>query len=376
MMNTAAADKTYHFDAVVIGAGVVGLAIARKLAALGKETAVLESGSAFGGGISSRNSEVIHAGLYYAPGSLKARLCVAGRHMLYAYCEARGVACKRLGKLIVAATAEEVAKLHDYQARASQNGVTDLQWLNRAAVAALEPEVTAAAGLFSPSTGIVDTHGLMSALLQDVEQAGGTFVANSPVLGGEIGAEKFSVHVGGREPCMVTSGIVINAAGLGAQTFARTLAGFPAERVPGLHYAVGHYFTLHGCVPFRHLVYPVAASGGLGIHLTLDMAGQARFGPDISWRENEDYSFDASRAAQFYAAIRRYWPALQDDALVPGYTGIRPKLWGKAQPDQDFMIQGPAEHGVAGLVNLFGIESPGLTSCLAIADHVAQLIES
>ena len=362
-----------HFDAVVIGAGVVGLAAAKRLAESGAATVLLEGQAEFGRGISSRSSEVIHAGLYYPPGSLKARFCAPGNAKLYRYCAAQGVACRRLGKLIVAVTEAELPALDSYRRRARENGVDDLVRLDRSQLRELEPDLRAVAALFSPNTGIVDSHGLMAALLRDFESAGGMFVRSSPVLGGVVGDGATVLDVGGRDPCRITAALIVNSAGLGAQALAHALEGFQKHLVPPLHYAIGHYYGYARQVPFRHLVYPVAGGGGLGTHLTLDLGGQARFGPDISWRESEDYSFDESRQAGFYEAIRRYWPAVQADALVPGYTGIRPKLWGEARPEQDFMIQGPAEHGVAGLINLFGIESPGLTCALSIADHVAAL---
>ena len=361
------------FDCVVIGAGVVGLAIARAMALAGRHTVLLEAASSFGTGISSRNSEVIHAGIYYAPDSLKAKLCVAGNRALYAYCREKSVPAQRMGKLIVAVDEAEVHSLHAYQQRALASGVTDLAWLTKAQVQQLEPEVCAVAGLFSPSTGIIDSHALMSALLFDFEQAGGIYVANSPVERGRIKSDAILLEVGGAEPCSVIAAQVINAAGMGAQKVAASIAAFPQQQVPGLYYAVGHYFALQGRSPFRHLVYPVAVAGGLGVHLTLDLAGQPRFGPDISWRDSDDYHFDESREQAFYQAIRRYWPHLRDGALMPAYTGIRPKLYGPACPDQDFMISGPSQHGVAGLINLFGIESPGLTASLALADYLLAI---
>lgn len=361
------------FDAVVVGAGVVGLAIARALALTGRHTVLLEAEPLFGSGISSRNSEVIHAGMYYKPGSLKARLCVEGNRALYAYCEQRNIDARRLGKLIVAVEPGEIAALQRYAGYAKSNGVPDLHWLDQGAVHALEPELNAVAALYSASTGIIDSHALMSAMLFDFEQAGGIYVANSPVVGGHMNSGQIVLAVGGRDPCCIAAPQVFNAAGMGAQRVAASISDFPKEHVPGLYFAIGHYFSLKGASPFHHLVYPVAVAGGLGVHLTLDLAGQARFGPDIAWRETEDYHFDDAHQGEFYQAIRRYWPGLRDHALLPGYTGIRPKLYGPACPDQDFMISGSAQHGVAGLVNLFGIESPGLTASLALADYLLAI---
>lgn len=367
-------DSGLTFDAVVVGAGVVGLAIARALALSGRDTVLLEAEADFGSGISSRNSEVIHGGMYYATDSLKAKLCVAGNHALYPYCAAKGVLTRRLGKLIVAVDESEIATLQKYQHLGFANGVTDLTWLDQADVRSLEPELHAVAGLYSPSTGIVDSHGLMRALLTDFEQSGGIFVARSKVLGGTVDAGAIMLELGGIDPCYIKTKLLVNAGGMGAQVVASSLSGFPKEYIPGLYFAIGHYFSLQGTSPFRHLVYPVAVAGGLGVHLTLDLAGQARFGPDISWRDSENYSFDAARVETFYRAIRRYWPRLPDGKLSPAYTGIRPKLFGPTCPDQDFVISGPEVHGVPGVVNLFGIESPGLTASLALADHVLTVI--
>jgi L-2-hydroxyglutarate oxidase LhgO len=365
-------------DAVVIGAGVLGLAVARELALAGREVVVLEAEDAIGTHTSSRNSEVIHAGFYYPTGSLKARLCVAGRRALYAYCEANDVAYQRLGKLVVATTEAEVPGLESYKRQGELNGVEDLTFVDAAAARKLEPVVRCVRGLWSPSTGIIDSHGLMRAFVRDVQRAGGAVVLETPVLGGKVGGDGagIALSVGGRAPMTVRCRTVVNAAGLTAQAVARSIAGLPPDSIPPCHYAKGHYFVLTGRPPFRHLVYPIAVAGGLGVHVTLDLGGRARFGPDVSWIDGIDYAFDEGRAASFYAAIRRYWPGLADGELQPGYTGIRPKLGPAGSPAQDFVIQGPAEHGVPGLVNLFGIESPGLTAALAIADHVATLAAS
>jgi len=359
-------------DAVVIGAGVIGLAVARALARAGREVIVLEAAAAVGTETSARNSEVIHAGLYYAEGSLKARLCVAGRRALYEYCAARGVAHRRVGKLVVAATEDEVPKLEGYARLGAANGVDDLRLLDAAEARALEPEVDlrCARALLSPSTGIVDSHGLMRALAADARDAGAAFAFRAPVEGGAPTPNGVELRVGGPSPARVRARTVVNAAGLWAQEVAARIEGLPASTIPPLHRAKGHYFVLAGASPFRRLVYPVAGGGGLGIHVTLDLGGQARFGPDVAWVDTVDYAFDESRAPTFYAAIRRYWPALPDGALRPGTTGVRPKLSGAGASARDFVIQGPDVHGVAGLVNLYGIESPGLTSCLALADEV------
>lgn len=364
-----------RIDCAVIGAGVVGLAVARQLALAGLEVIVLEAASAIGSETSSRNSEVIHAGIYYPPGSLKARLCVAGRHALYRYCEERGVPHARPGKLLVASRDEEVAKLDHYLQTARANGVEDLRRIPVEEARALEPAVKCRAALLSPCTGIIDSHALMQALQGDAQRHGAVVALKSPVLGGEIRERGILLQVGGDDPMDLACETVVNCAGLYAQDVARSIAGVPPETVPPRHLAKGHYFTLSGRCPFRHLIYPVPEPGGLGVHVTLDLGGQARFGPDVAWVDAVDYSFDESRAPAFYAAIRSYWPGLADGALQPGYTGIRPKISGPGAPAADFMILGPRHHGVPGLVNLFGIESPGLTACLAIADYVAQALK-
>jgi L-2-hydroxyglutarate oxidase LhgO len=367
-----------ELDAVVIGAGVVGLAVARALALAGREVVVLESEPAIGTHTSSRNSEVIHAGLYYPTGSLKARLCVAGRDALYRYCAENDVPHQRIGKLLVATVEAEIAALESYKKQAELNGVMDLTWLDAREAHALEPAVRAVRALLSPSTGIVDSHGLMLAFQRDLVRRGGSVVLGSPVLGGAVTGDGITLRVGGQPPTqpptVVRCRSVVNSAGLFAQGVARSLEGLPPASVPPCHYAKGHYFVLAQAPPFRRLVYPLAVAGGLGVHVTLDMGGRARFGPDVSWIDGIDYAFDDSRAPSFYAAIRRYWPDLRDGDLQPGYTGIRPKLGPAGAPAADFVIQGPPAHGVRGLVNLYGIESPGLTASLAIADRVAELL--
>lgn len=359
-----------HVDAVVVGAGVVGLACARALALRGIETIVLERHDTFGSETSSRNSEVIHAGLYYPTDSLKARLCVAGRQQLYAYCADRGISHRRCGKLMVATSPEQVTQLQHYLKQGQANGVTDLAMLTASEAKALEPDLECVAALFSPSTGIVDSHGLMLTLLGDAESAGAMLVVCTPVIGGRIEQDGIVIETGGSEPICVKARIVINAAGLGAPALATSLDGFPSEHVPPCFYAKGNYYALAGRASFSRLVYPMPEPGGLGVHLTLDLAGQARFGPDVEWVSELDYDVDPARADCFYSAVRRYWPGLADGTLMPAYAGIRPKITGPGEAAADFLIQGPTSHGIGGLVNLFGIESPGLTSCLAIAEQV------
>lgn len=359
-------------DCVVIGAGVVGLAVARALARAGREVLILEAESAIGTGTSSRNSEVIHAGIYYPQGSLKARLCVAGRDALYAFCDSHGVPYRRCGKLIVATDDSQLAGLDALQAHAIANGVDDLQRLDGDEVKALEPQLNAVAGLLSPSTGIVDSHALMLALQGDAEAAGALLALHARVEAVEVLGSGLKVEVGGAEPMTLLATTLINCAGHAAPAIAARTTGLAAARVPPRYFAKGSYFSLATATPFRHLVYPLPEPGGLGVHLTLDLGGQARFGPDVEWVDGLDYTMDESRAERFYAAIRRYWPGLPDGALQPAYTGIRPKISGPGEPAADFRIDGPAEHGIAGLVNLFGIESPGLTAALAIADEVCQ----
>ena len=364
-----------RLDCVVVGAGVVGLAVARALALDGREVVVLEQASSFGTETSSRNSEVIHAGIYYPKGSLKARLCVAGKHSLYDYCRERGIPHRRIGKIMLAGSEDQLATLRSQKQAASANGVDDLRWLSREDIAAAEPNVTAVGGLLSPSTGIIDSHAFMLSLAGDVENAGGTIVYRSPVRGGRIAGEEILLDVGGAQGTSVQCRTLINAGGLHAQALAGNLAGFPNDRIPPRHIAVGHYFTYSGAAPFAHLIYPVPEDGGLGIHVTLDVAGQARFGPDVKWLDEIDYHFEEARKPSFVEAIRRYYPGLDPGRLQPGYTGIRPKIAGKGMGFGDFRIDGPRHHGIAGLVHLFGIESPGLTAALAIADHVATMVQ-
>ncbi|MCF8150324.1 MAG: NAD(P)/FAD-dependent oxidoreductase [Burkholderiaceae bacterium] len=363
-------------DCAVIGAGVIGLAVARKLAAAGREVLILESESAFGTGISARNSEVIHAGIYYPVASLKARLCVAGRQMLYAYCAERGIGHRRCGKLIVATNDVQESELVRIEAGARSNGVDDLELLSREQARRLEPALECRAALLSPSTGIVDSHALMLSLLGDAERDGAVLAVKTAVVGGEIVAGGIILTMTGTDgtTTQLLTGSVMNCAGLGAQGVARALRGLDPASVPALHYAKGNYYTLAGRAPFGHLIYPVPEQAGLGVHLTLDLGGQARFGPDVEWIDSPDYKVDPARADAFYAEVRRYWPQLADGVLAPAYAGIRPKLQAEGEAAQDFLVSGPAAHGVPGLVCLYGIESPGLTSCLALADHVAGLL--
>jgi L-2-hydroxyglutarate oxidase LhgO len=362
-------------DCVVIGAGVVGLAVARALALQGREVMVLEAAEGIGTGTSSRNSEVIHAGIYYAQGSLKARLCVQGKEMLYAFCAERGIAHRRCGKLIVATSAPQVAQLQGIIDKAAANGVHDLVLLSRAQARAMEPELECVAAVHSPSTGIVDSHALMLALQGELENAGGLVALNSPLARAECLQE--GIVLVAEDGTQLQAATVVNAAGLHAPALARRFAGLDARHVPTAYYAKGNYFTLSGRSPFSRLIYPVPEAAGLGVHLTLDLGGQAKFGPDVQWVDSpDDLVVDAARGEAFYAEVRKYWPRLADGALVPGYAGIRPKIQAPHEPARDFLIQGPAEHGVAGLVNLFGIESPGLTSSLAIGAQVAALLQA
>ncbi len=361
-------------ECVVVGAGVVGLAVARVLASAGREVVVVEAAAGIGTGVSSRNSEVIHGGMYYPTGSLRARLCVPGKEALYAYCAEHGVPHRRLGKVIVATEPGQDARLEAIERQGHINGITDLVRLTAEQVRAIEPEVVCRAGLLSPSTGIIDSHAYMLALQGEAEDHGASFAFNSPVEGGRVG-ETLEVVVGGAESMRLGCRVLINAAGLGAQTVAGALSGLPASAVPRQVLAKGSYFALSGMAPpFRRLVYPIPPEGGLGVHVTLDLGGQVRFGPDVEWTDHIDYTVDPARADRFYEVIRRYWPGLPAGALVPAYSGVRPKLSGPGEPVVDFVIQGPTDHGIPGLVNLFGIESPGLTASLAIADHVAALL--
>ena len=360
-------------DCIVAGAGVVGLAVARALAQAGREVIVLDAAEGIGTETSSRNSEVIHAGIYYPANSFMARFCVAGRRALYRYCAERGVPHRNCGKLIVATNAEEDAMLAGIQRRAEANGVEGMRVLTAAETVAMEPNLRCTSALHSPATGIIDSHAYMLALQGDAEHAGAVCVFLSPVVGAQVVEGGVEVFVGGSEPMNLRCRLLVNSAGLHAPHLARHIRGMPAERVPGAYYAKGNYFTLTGRSPFSRLIYPVPVPGGLGVHLTIDLAGQARFGPDVEWVETLDYRVDPARADGFYAAVRKYWPELKDGALQPGYSGIRPKIVPPGKPGQDFVVQGPQTHGVPGLINLFGIESPGLTASLALAEHVLEV---
>jgi L-2-hydroxyglutarate oxidase LhgO len=363
-------------DAVVIGAGVVGLAVARALALAGRETIILEKEMTIGTGTSSRNSEVIHAGIYYPKGSLKARLCVAGRKALYAYCEAHGVPYRRCGKLIVAIGEKQRGALERVLATARGNGVDDVTSISRQEARALEPALACSGALLSPSTGILDSHAYMLALLGDAQAHGAMIAYGSTVAGGRVDEDGVMIDVSSDGAVTTLAPrLLVNCAGLEAQSIAASIAGLPPETIPPLRYAKGNYFQLLGRAPFTRLIYPVPEPGGLGVHITIDLGGQAKFGPDVEWVERLDYSVDAARGARFYAAIRQYWPGLPNDALVPGYAGIRPKLPANGDGAPDFVIQGKEAHGVEGLINLYGIESPGLTSSLAIGDYVTQFAQ-
>jgi len=360
-------------ECVVIGAGVIGLAVARRLAQAGREVILLEATEAIGTVTSSRNSEVIHAGIYYKAGSLMARMCVGGKQALYQYCRDHGIPHRNCGKLIVATSPKEAEKLQSIRAHAEANGVDDLQTLSGTEARALEPALNCDAALLSPSTGIIDSHAYMLALRGDAEDAGAACAFLTPLLQARAAGARIELDAGGDAPMSLECRLLVNAAGLSAPAVARNIDGMPIEQIPPAYLAKGNYFSCSARAPFSRLIYPVPEPGGLGVHLTLDMAGQARFGPDVEWIEKVDYTVDPARAERFYPAIRRYWPTLPDGALMPSYSGIRPKIVPPAVATQDFLIQGPREHGVEGLINLFGIESPGLTSSLAIADYVGEL---
>ena len=362
-------------DCVVIGAGVIGLAVARRLAQSGREVIVLEAAEGIGTVTSSRNSEVIHAGIYYKAGSLMARMCVAGKHALYRYCSEHGIPHRNCGKLIVATTPTETEKLAiDPRACRRPMACSTCSCCPATAARALEPALNCDAALLSPSTGIIDSHAYMLALRGDAEDAGAAFAFHTPLIRAKADAGMIELEAGGEAPMTLACDLLVNAAGLDAPATSR--AASRACRSSGsrtAYLAKGNYFSCSARAPFSRLIYPVPEPGGLGVHLTLDMAGQARFGPDVEWVDHIDYEVDPARAERFYPAIRKYWPTLPDGALMPSYSGMRPKIVPPAVASQDFLIQGPRDHGVDGLINLFGIESPGLTSSLAIADHVAEL---
>lgn len=361
-------------ECVVIGAGVVGLAVARRLALSGREVIVLEASEAIGTETSSRNSEVIHAGIYYPTGSLKAEFCVAGKHALYDYCDSHGVEHRRCGKFIVATSDEQMAELERLKAVAAANGVPDLEWKSAGEVRDAEPAVFCVGALWSPSTGIIDSHGLMLAYQGDAETAGAMLAFHAPVRGGRIDDDGILLSVGGEGAMEIKADLVVNSAGLHAQKVASTLEGLPAEFVPPSYYAKGNYYSLVGKPPFSRPIYPVPEKAGLGVHVTVDLGGQVRFGPDVEWIDRINYDVDPRRADKFYDAVRKYYPGLADGAIQPAYSGIRPKIQAPDEPAKDFVVQGPTDHGIDGLINLFGIESPGLTASLAIADRVAMLV--
>jgi L-2-hydroxyglutarate oxidase LhgO len=361
-----------EIEAVVVGAGVIGLAAARALARAGHEVIVLERAYTIGFETSSRNSEVIHGGLYYPRGSRKATACVEGRECLYTYCRERGIPHAALGKLIVATSEAEIPGVEKIAAAARANGVDNLQWLSPAQARRLEPELHCVAALLSPSTGIIDSHALMLAYQGEAEDCGAVVAFRAPVLSGQVCRGGFELSVGGDQPTTLRCRVLVNAAGLYAPQLAHAIEGIPAASIPPAYFCRGVYFTLSGRSPFQRLIYPVPVAGGLGVHITLDLAGQARFGPDVEWIDRVDYAVDPRRGDAFYAAVRRYWPGLRDGALQPGYAGIRPKISGPNEPAADFLVQGPEAHGIPGLVNLYGIESPGLTASLPLAADVLR----
>ena len=360
-----------RIDCVVIGAGVVGLAIASRLAQAGRDVIVLEAGNAIGTGTSSRNSEVIHAGIYYQKNSLKARLCVRGKEALYNYCESRSIPYRRCGKLIVATNTSQIADLHALEKKAEGNAVFDLQFLNAAEVKTIEPDIHCAAALHSPNTGIIDSHALMLSLQGDAENAGALFAFQSALDGGDITPDGIVLRVRDADEEWLAN-TVINCAGLQAQNVALLLSGLPQQTIPALFYAKGNYFSYSGRANFSHLIYPMPETGGLGVHLTLDLAGRPRFGPDVEWVSDINYEIDPHKAVSFRAEIRKYWPGVDDGTLHPDYAGIRPKLVSHGQPEADFRIDDHTLHGIPGLINLYGIESPGLTASLAISEYVLQ----
>ena len=369
---TAGNQSATPVDVLVIGAGVIGLAVAAEFARRGRDVLVIEAADAIGTETSSRNSEVIHAGLYYPTGSLKASFCVSGNKLLYAFCESHGVAHRRIGKVVVAVSDAEVPVLESYVKQADINGAVALSWLSAAEVQRLEPAVSAVAGLWSSSTGIIDSHAYMLALQGELEDHGGVIAFLAPVLGGEIIGTSLRVQVGGDTPMWLQPRMLINAGGLQAPRIAQAIGGVAAALLPTGYFALGHYFAYSGVSPFRHLVYPIAEAGGLGVHVTLDLAGNARFGPDVKWLSAPDYGFDESRLPGFAAAIERYFPGLDVTRLHAGYTGIRPKISAPDAPAADFLLLGPSTHGIPGLMHLLGIESPGLTASLPIASAVAD----
>ena len=363
-----------HVQCIVAGAGVVGLAVARELAMAGREVLVIESQNAIGTGVSSRNSCVIHAGIYYPANSVKAKVCVPGKHALYDFCATHGVSQQRIGKIIVATRESQIPALHAIAAKAAANGVHDLQALDQRQARALEPEIDCVAAMLSPSTGIIDVHEYMLALLGDAESHGAMLALATPVTGAEVNNGRIVVTAGEDADFQLSCDAFVNSAALGAQALAHAIRGLDPATIPPLHYAKGNYYSLAGRTPFSRLVYPMPEGAWLGVHATLDLAGRCRFGPDLQWVDELNYDVDAHALDDFYASIRRWWPDLADGALQPDYSGIRPKIYGPGEPASDFLIQGPQQHGIAGLINLYGIESPGITSSLAIAGHVRVML--
>lgn len=363
-----------ELDAVVVGAGCVGLATAAAFARSGQSVVVLEAEAMIGAGVSSRNSEVIHAGFSYPEGSWKARLCVEGRRALYAYCAARGVDAWKCGKLVIAASQEEIPALEDLKDKAERNGVEGLAMLTGAQARSLEPNLSCAAAFLSPESGLLDSHGYMLALQGEIEDAGGAvalstvFEGASPLRGGG-----WSVRAGGAEPTTVSARMLVIAAGLGAQACAATIEGYDPDRIPRLHYGKGVYFSLAGPAPFGRLIYPLPIPGGLGVHYKKDRSGRALFGPDLDWVDTPTYDVPVSKRKAFAEAARKIWPALREEDLSPDYAGVRPKLHARGEPQPDFRLDGPKDHGMEGLVCLFGIESPGLTSSFLLGEAAAAL---
>lgn len=366
---------TESVETLVVGGGVIGLAIARELALDGREVVVIEAESLVGSGISARSSEVIHAGIYYPSGSLKARMCVRGRERLYQYCDRYGVSYQRLGKLIIATSKQQLSRLQALMKLGQANGVDDLVRLSNSEINNLEPSIKADAAIYSPSTGIIDSHGLILSLKGEIESAGGFVVVNTAFQSGEVLADGFKVMTVGETPYTLHCQILINAAGLAAQAIAKSLHGLKPSSIPKQYLAKGNYFSFVGKHDFNHLVYPIPEIGGLGIHATLDLAGRVRFGPDVEWVNSLNYDVDPNRVDMFFSTIRNYWPGLGDYTLLPDYAGIRPKLVGPNESAADFVIQTDAQHGIPRLINLFGIESPGLTSSLAIAEYVREILD-
>lgn len=362
-----------EIECIVIGAGVVGLACARALALAGHDVVIVEANYAIGMETSSRNSEVIHSGIYYPTGSLKASACVSGRDKLYEYCAQRGIAHQRLGKLIVATSDEDLSTIEGLLIKGQQNGVSDLKLISKKETLNKESELSCVGALWSPLTGIIDSHSFMLAMQGDLEDQGGMIAFNTPLVRGEANPGHVVLETGGEAPTRLQAKLVINCGGLKAQEIASAIDGFSIKHIPQRSLARGVYFDLAGRSPFSHLIYPAPEPGGLGVHATLDIGGQCRFGPDVEWIDKVDYQLDANRSQHFYNRIRQYWPGLKDGALKPAYAGIRPKIVGRGEPAGDFIIQGPDEHGSGPIINLFGIESPGLTSSLALAEEVLEL---